>query len=126
MLAKVKLKFKFEIETEMNKLDLIDVLVNNVGTIRRMEYFTEIPAAINKTYFNVNMLSYTKMIEIILPKMVLQKRGIIINISSSAGEKPMPLMTTYAASEYNFNIFITSSFLILILKESIFQLKSKS
>jgi 17beta-estradiol 17-dehydrogenase / very-long-chain 3-oxoacyl-CoA reductase len=94
-----------KIETELNKLDLIDVLVNNVGTIHRMEYFTKIPVAYNKTYFNVNMLSYTKMIEIILPKMVQQKRGIIINISSQAGERPVPLMTTYAASNYIFGYF---------------------
>jgi 17beta-estradiol 17-dehydrogenase / very-long-chain 3-oxoacyl-CoA reductase len=79
---------------------LIDVLVNNVGTVYRLEYFTKIPAAANKSYFNVNMLSYTKMLEIVLPKMVQQKRGIIINISSQASERPVPLMTTYAASKY--------------------------
>jgi 17beta-estradiol 17-dehydrogenase / very-long-chain 3-oxoacyl-CoA reductase len=45
------------------------------------------------------------MIEIILPKMVQQKRGIIINISSQASERPMPLMTTYAASNYIFDYF---------------------
>jgi short-subunit dehydrogenase len=81
------------------------VLVNNVGTVYRTEYFTKIPVAYNKTYLNVNMLSYTKMIEIILPKMVQQKRGIIINISSQASERPMPLMTTYAASNYIFDYF---------------------
>jgi 17beta-estradiol 17-dehydrogenase / very-long-chain 3-oxoacyl-CoA reductase len=40
------------------------------------------------------------MLEIVLPKMVQQKRGIIINISSQASERPVPLMTTYAASKY--------------------------
>jgi short-subunit dehydrogenase len=92
----------------LNKLDLIDVLVNNVGTVYRMEYFTKIPVAYNKTYFNVNMLSYTKMIEIILPKMVQQKRGIIINISSQAGERPVPLMTTYSASNYYFFVIFNA------------------
>ncbi len=58
------------------------------------------PSTANKSCFNVNMLSYTKMLEIVLPKMVEQKRGIIINISSQAGETPSPLIATYSASKY--------------------------
>lgn len=83
----------------MSKLDLIDVLVNNVGTLyESMEYFTKIPSNSNQTVMNVNMLSYTKMLELILPKMIVQKRGIVINISSQAGERPVPLMAIYSAS----------------------------
>ncbi|CAG2102650.1 unnamed protein product [Medioppia subpectinata] len=53
----------------------------------------------NETYFNVNMFSYLKLIEIVLPKMVDRKRGIVINISSQTAITPVPLMTTYAATK---------------------------
>jgi 17beta-estradiol 17-dehydrogenase / very-long-chain 3-oxoacyl-CoA reductase len=74
--------------------------VNNVGVLfeTKFEYFTLIPSSMNDSFFNVNMLSCVRMIEIVLPIMVKQKRGIIINISSMAGLNPMPLFTTYSAS----------------------------
>ncbi len=88
------------ISDELNKLKDIEVLVNNVGTIYHIpEYFTEIPKTFNDTYISVNMVSATKMLEIVLPKMVAKRRGIIINISSSASDQPIPLFTTYAASK---------------------------
>ncbi|CAG2178446.1 unnamed protein product [Oppiella nova] len=53
----------------------------------------------NETYFKVNMFSYIRLIEIVLPKMVQQNRGIVINVSSQTALAPVPLMTTYAATK---------------------------
>jgi 17beta-estradiol 17-dehydrogenase / very-long-chain 3-oxoacyl-CoA reductase len=88
------------ISATIESLGHIDVLVNNVGTTfeRSFDYFTLIPSSMNDTYINVNMLSCVRMIEIVLPIMVKQKRGIIINIGSIAGIFPSPLISTYSAS----------------------------
>ena len=84
----------------MNKLHDIDVLVNNVGTLYKIcDYFLQIPKTCNDSYINVNTVSATKMIEIVLPKMVEKRRGIIINISSAVAAIQMPLFATYASSE---------------------------
>jgi len=78
-------------------------LVNNVGiAYKTFEYFTEIPKEFNDMYWNVNMLSVVRMTEIILPKMVEQRRGIIINISSFSSIMPCPLISTYSASNKMF------------------------
>ncbi len=80
-------------------------MVNNVGTAYHIpEYFTEIPKTFNDSYINVNMVSAIKMLEIVLPKMVAKRRGIIINISSSSSDQPIPFAATYAASEQLFYI----------------------
>jgi 17beta-estradiol 17-dehydrogenase / very-long-chain 3-oxoacyl-CoA reductase len=76
------------------------MLVNNVGTVYHItEYFTGIPKDLNDSYIYVNMVSATKMLEIVLRKMVAKRRGIIINISLSASDEPIPLFATYASSK---------------------------
>jgi short-subunit dehydrogenase len=88
------------INQELNKLQEIKVLVNNVGVMYHLpEYFTEIEETFNDSYTNVNMVSAAKMLEIVLPKMVAKRSGIIINISSSLSDEPTPLYATYAASK---------------------------
>ena len=75
-------------------------MVNNVGTIYHIpEYYLKIPKEFTENTFTINMVSATKMIEIVLPKMVQNKRGVIINVSSQISENPIPLYTTYGASE---------------------------
>ncbi len=75
-------------------------MVNNVGTAYHIpEYFIEIPKTFNDSYISVNMVSTIKMLEIVLPKMVVKRRGIIVNISLSASDQPIPLAATYEASE---------------------------
>lgn len=88
----------YRIATELNELD-VDVLVNNVGVAyeRFAEYFLLIPFEQNEAYINVNMRSFTRMTEIVLPQMVRKRRGIIINVSSIASVLPGPLAAGYAA-----------------------------
>jgi len=89
-----------KIRKEFNSLEVIDVLVNNVGVLYKCpEFFTEIGSDFNESYLNININSYVKLIEIVLPKMVKQNRGIIINISSQAAIVETPLMTTYSATK---------------------------
>ncbi len=94
-----------KINFELSGLENIDVLVNNVGIIYPYpEFFTKIPELFNETYLNVNMLSVTEMLSLVLPKMERQRRGIIINVSAQSGEHPTPLLASYCASN-NFLIF---------------------
>ncbi len=75
-------------------------MVNNVGVIYHIpEYFTEILEKFNDSYINVNMVSATKILEIVLPKMVAKRSGIIINLSSTSSYEPRPLFATYSASK---------------------------
>ncbi|CAG9759401.1 unnamed protein product [Ceutorhynchus assimilis] len=91
----------YNIDKQLNGLD-IGVLVNNVGMSYPFpEYFLDLKNK-DETYENiirVNIFSVTNMCKIVLPGMTERKRGVIINISSSAAQIPSPLLTVYAATK---------------------------
>lgn len=80
----------------------IGMLVNNVGMFYPApEPFLNIPDR-DKTIhdiINCNITSVPMMCSLILPQMVQRKRGLIINISSTASVFPCPNMTMYSASK---------------------------
>ena len=90
------------IETSLKKLDKIKILVNNVGVCyERPEYFLDLP---NLNQFimkmiNVNIITMTRMIAMVMPRMVSHKTGFIINLSSSSAHTPVPLLSLYSATK---------------------------
>ncbi|XP_015278290.1 PREDICTED: very-long-chain 3-oxoacyl-CoA reductase-like, partial [Gekko japonicus] len=80
----------------------IGILVNNVGlALEAPRYFLD-AAKVVKSIDNIahcNMLSTVKMTQIVLPQMVARKKGIVINLSSISGWRPMPLLLLYSATK---------------------------
>jgi 17beta-estradiol 17-dehydrogenase / very-long-chain 3-oxoacyl-CoA reductase len=94
------------IEKEFQLLDNIHVLINNVGIYYEYpEYFTRIPNSVKfiTSLINMNIISTTKMIDLVLPLMEKRGRGIIINLSSYTASFPLPLNTLYSASKAYIN-----------------------
>ena len=82
----------------------IRVLINNVGICypsERPEYFHLIEDLDNfiDDIINVNIISHTRMISIILKKMLVNKNGIIINMSSVSAISSVPFLAIYSASK---------------------------
>lgn len=80
----------------------VGVLVNNVGmSISHPEYFLQVENSekVYRDLIECNMSSVTFMTNLILPKMVEKKKGVVINISSLSAACPCPLLSTYAASK---------------------------
>ncbi|XP_060113556.1 very-long-chain 3-oxoacyl-CoA reductase-like [Heteronotia binoei] len=80
----------------------VGILVNNVGFtqpgIRRFLDFDNTDKFIDDVV-RCNMFSAVKMTQIVLPRMVARKKGIIINLSSTAGLRPFALQVMYSSSK---------------------------
>ena len=80
------------------KLGTIDILINNAG-ISKFGGFLELEPAEWEEIIQVNLLGAYYMTRAVLPTMIEQQSGDIINISSTAGEKGGPITSAYSASK---------------------------
>ncbi|HLR23490.1 MAG TPA: 3-ketoacyl-ACP reductase, partial [Pseudogracilibacillus sp.] len=80
------------------KLGTIDILINNAG-ISKFGGFLELEPAEWEKIIQVNLLGAYYMTRAVLPTMIEQQSGDIINISSTAGEKGGPITSAYSASK---------------------------
>jgi short-subunit dehydrogenase len=76
----------------------IDVLVNNAG-LGSYGPFAEIDAKTDLGLIALNVTSLTHMSKLFLPPMLARKRGRILNVGSTAGFVPGPLMAVYYATK---------------------------
>ena len=76
----------------------IDFLVNNAGLGDHGSFVTADPIRVNEQ-IQVNVLALTALTRALLPRMIVQKRGAILNVSSSAGFLPLTDIAVYAATK---------------------------
>jgi NAD(P)-dependent dehydrogenase (short-subunit alcohol dehydrogenase family) len=76
----------------------IDVVVNNAG-IGLLSAFEVTPEHILREVFETNTFGVMNVCRAVIPHMRDRGQGTIINVTSSAGIAPMPLVAVYAASK---------------------------
>ena len=91
---------------EEEKID-IDLLINNAG-LGDVGSFATSHARRNSEMLLVNVVALTALTRKLLPPMIAQKRGAILNVSSSAGFLPIPTFAVYAATKAYVNSFTES------------------
>ncbi|KAA8486279.1 3-oxoacyl-[acyl-carrier protein] reductase [Arcticibacter tournemirensis] len=82
----------------VGKLEKVDILVNNAG-ILKVGGFLELPVTEWEEVFRVNVLGNYYVIHEVLPFILEQGRGDIINVASTAGLKGSARMSAYGASK---------------------------
>ena len=91
-------------EKLFNRTGRIDLLVNNAGVIRDNP-LAALEAEDVRAVLETNVEGVFNMARAVVPFMVSQRRGKIVNVSSVAGEKGGRGQTNYAASKGAINAF---------------------
>ena len=81
-----------------SELGPIDCLVNNVG----FAYQTDFLAVTDEEWsdlWNLNVMSYVRAIRAVVPSMRERERGVIVNVSSTAGKRPSTSMPHYSVTK---------------------------
>ncbi len=76
----------------------VEILVNNAGSGVH-DLFHESDWKSTKAMLNLNMLTLTCLSHLLLPSMLRNSRGKILNVASTAAFQPGPLMACYFASK---------------------------
>jgi 3-oxoacyl-[acyl-carrier protein] reductase len=88
----------------------IDILVNSAGAINDPIHFHEMREAEISKLVDINMLGVFKMTKAVLPNMLENKSGCIINIGSISSERAIPRvhLAVYSATKAAINMFTKS------------------
>ncbi|WCK56798.1 3-ketoacyl-ACP reductase [Aneurinibacillus sp. Ricciae_BoGa-3] len=94
-----RLEVEHAVDSIRNELGSLDVLVNNAG-IGSFARLHEMPPEEWERIIQVNVFGTYYVTRAVLPGMIEQNHGNIINISSSAGERGAATSTAYSASKF--------------------------
>jgi 3-oxoacyl-[acyl-carrier protein] reductase len=76
----------------------VDCLVNNVGVAYQIG-FDELSDRRWEEMWELNVMSYVRAIRAVLPSMRERGRGVIVNVSSTAGKRPSTGMPNYSVTK---------------------------
>jgi 3-oxoacyl-[acyl-carrier protein] reductase len=82
-----------------DKLGVPDIVVNNAGWTHRNQSMLDVDEATFDRVYAVNVKSIYLMSLAVVPLMKARKRGVILNVSSTAAIRPRPGLTWYNGSK---------------------------
>jgi len=89
---------KDTVKQVIDKWGRIDILANNIGWNEAIP-FLESDEALWYKSLNINLLVPMRFCHAVLPHMIKQKFGRIVNIASIAGRQPRPMAVAYSAAK---------------------------
>ncbi len=88
----------------LNEKIVVDFLINNAG-FGSHGRFSDQKLTVHENMINLNIIALVKLTYLLLPSMISRKTGKILNVSSTAGYLPGPMMGVYYASKSFVNSF---------------------
>ncbi|CAM3476974.1 3-ketoacyl-ACP reductase [Aeromicrobium ponti] len=105
------------VEHIKSDLGTVDILINNAG-IAKFGGFLELSPEEWESIIQVNLMGVYNVTRAVLPDMIEQKSGDIINIASTAGQKGAPVTSAYSASKFAV-LGLTESLMLEVRKHNI-------
>lgn len=87
------------VQTALDEFSTIDILINNAG-VGKFGKFLELTPEEFENIIRVNLMGVYYATRAVLPGMIEQQSGDIVNISSSAGLRGAALTSAYSASKF--------------------------
>lgn len=94
------------IDAVVAEVGSLDAVVNNAG-IGLMSVFEGTSGAYVRSIFETNLFGMMSVTRAFLPKL-RERRGVVVNVSSSVTHRPLPLLAVYSASKAAMNAFSSS------------------
>lgn len=92
----------------MERFGTVDIVVNNAGATHKNQPLLEIDEKTFDRVFAVNVKSIFYMTHAVVPIMRSNRRGVILNVGSTAGIRPRPGLTWYNSSKGAVNLLSKS------------------
>ena len=96
--ATVGQEVKNAVARVIRELGRIDILVNNVGWTESLD-FLDTDEALWRKSLDINLMAPLRFCREVLPYMVEQQYGRVVNIASVAGRQPRPMAVVYSAAK---------------------------
>jgi len=96
------------VQTCQERFGAVDIVVNNAAITHKNQPMLDVDEAMFDRMFDINVKSIYHMAQAVVPVMRAQKRGVILNIGSTAGIRPRPGLSWYNASKGAVNVLSKS------------------
>lgn len=96
------------VSATVKRFGTVDIVVNNAGTTHKNQPLLEVDEATFDRVFAVNIKSIYYMALAVVPILREKKRGVILNVGSTAGIRPRPGLTWYNGSKGAVNLLSKS------------------
>ena len=96
------------VKATVDRFGKLDIVVNNAGWTHKNQPLLDVDEATFDRVYDINVKSIFFMVHAVVPLMRKARRGVILNIGSTAGIRPRPGLTWYNSSKGAVNLMSKS------------------
>jgi 3-oxoacyl-[acyl-carrier protein] reductase len=96
------------VKATIDRWGVLDIVVNNAGWTHRNQPLLDVDEASFDRVYAINVKSIFHMVHAVVPLMRARRKGVILNIGSTAGIRPRPGLTWYNSSKGAVNLMSKS------------------
>jgi 3-oxoacyl-[acyl-carrier protein] reductase len=96
------------VKATVDRFGKLDIVVNNAGWTHKNQPLLDVDEATFDRVYDINVKSIFHMVHAVVPLMRRARRGVILNVGSTAGIRPRPGLTWYNSSKGAVNLMSKS------------------